>query len=216
MIMPYKYDLILYDLDGTVWDSVPLIVDCFRRAYNDVFGHCDRSDESFKSYIGKPLGETFEMHDPDTARALLDSYLRHNEIELNKDSIPLFPGVRKELDKIKEMGIPQGIVTSKRLVSAGVTLRLRGLDDFFDVSVFKEDTDRHKPDPQPLLYAAAKMGITDMSRVIYIGDAVPDAECAKGAGTDFALVKWSEMNIDDVLAAAPARSRIISCFSEVL
>ncbi len=212
----YNYDLILYDLDGTIWDSVPVIVKCFKYAYNEVFGRCDRTDEDFKSFIGKPLPETFAMHDEETAKVLLESYLSFNKDILEDDRIDLFDGVWEELNKIKALGIPQGVVTSKRIASASVTLRFKKLDDFFDVYICKEDTDKHKPDPTPLFVAAKRMGISDMSRIIYIGDAVVDAQCAKNAGTDFALVEWSDMDKDAVMAAAPDGSRIIHEFSEVL
>ena len=211
-----KYDLILYDLDGTVWDSIPLIIKCFKHAYNEVLGYCDRSDDDLKSYIGRPLGLTFERHDEATARKLLDSYLAINEVLLQKDEIDLFDGVMDELNRIKNLGIPQGYVTSKRIVSSQVTLRLKGLDDFFDVCVCKEDTEKHKPDPEPLFFAAKKLGITDMSRIIYIGDALVDALCAKNAGADFALVEWSTMDKDAILAAAPPGTRTIGRFSEVI
>lgn len=210
------YDLILYDLDGTIWDSIPMIMDCFKLAYEDVLGKCERTDDDLKSFIGLPLADTFAMHDEKTAKALLDSYLSFNRKLLEDDVIPLFDGVRKELDRIKDLGIAQGVVTSKRFVSANVTLKLKDLDSFFDVYVFKEDTNRHKPEPDPLLYAASSLGITDMHRVIYIGDALPDACCAKNAGCDFALVEWSQMDKDAIMEAAPSKSRIISKFSDVL
>ncbi len=211
-----KYGLILYDLDGTVWDSIPLIMKCFRLAYLDVLGRCDRSDEDLKSYIGRPLPDTFAMHDPKTSEALLKAYLAHNSVLLENDEIPLFDGVISELHKIRDLGIPQGFVTSKRTVSAGTTLRLKGLDNFFDVGICKEDTESHKPNPDPIITAAKAVNITDMSRVIYIGDALVDALCAKNAGIDFALVEWSQMDKEKIIAAAPSGSRIISRFTDVL
>ena len=211
-----KYDLILYDLDGTIWDSIPLIMKCFKLAYLDVFGQCDRSDEDLKSYIGRPLPDTFAMHDAKTSEALLEAYLAHNSVLLENDEIPLFDGVISELRKIRDLGIPQGFVTSKRTLSAGITLRLKGLDNFFDVGICKEDTENHKPLPDPIVTAAKRVQITDMSRVIYIGDALVDAICARNACVDFALVEWSQMDKEKIIAAAPSGSRIISRFSEVL
>ena len=211
-----KYDLILYDLDGTIWDSIPLIMKCFKLAYLDVFGRCDRSDKDLKSYIGRPLPDTFAMHDAKTSEALLEAYLAHNSVLLENDEIPLFDGVISELRKIRDLGIPQGFVTSKRTLSAGITLRLKGLDNFFDVGICKEDTENHKPLPDPIITAAKRVQITDMSRVIYIGDALVDAICAKNACVDFALVEWSQMDKEKIIAAAPSGSRIISRFSEVL
>lgn len=211
-----KYDLILYDLDGTIWDSIPLIMKCFKLAYLDVFGRCDRSEEDLKSYIGRPLPDTFAMHDAKTSEVLLEAYLAHNSVLLENDEIPLFDGVISELRKIRDLGIPQGFVTSKRTLSAGITLRLKGLDNFFDVGICKEDTENHKPLPDPIIAAAKRIQITDMSRVIYIGDALVDAICAKNACVDFALVEWSQMDKEKIIAAAPSGSRIISRFSEVL
>ena len=211
-----KYDLILYDLDGTIWDSIPLIMKCFKLAYLDVFGQCDRSDEDLKSYIGRPLPDTFAMHDAKTSEVLLEAYLAHNSVLLENDEIPLFDGVISELRKIRDLGIPQGFVTSKRTLSVGITLRLKGLDNFFDVGICKEDTENHKPLPDPIITAAKRVQITDMSRVIYIGDALVDAICAKNACVDFALVEWSQMDKEKIIAAAPSGSRIISRFSEVL
>ena len=210
------YELILYDLDGTIWDSIPLIMSCFKHAYVEVTGRCDRTDEDLMSYIGKPLTDTFAMHDEKTAKALLDSYLTYNHMLLEQDVIPMFPGVADSLNRIKAKGMRQGVVTSKRIYSAGVTLKLKGLDDFFDVYVCKEDTDKHKPDAEPLLFAAGKLGITDMSKVIYVGDAMPDALCAKNAGAKFALVSWSSMDKEAIMAAAPEGSVVIGSLKELV
>lgn len=198
-----KYDLILYDLDGTIWNSIPLIMDCFKHAYIEVFGKCERSDEDLMSYIGRPLQDTFAMHDEETKEKLLNSYLTYNHMLLDQDAIPMFPGVIDDLNRIKALGYRQGVVTSKRHRAADVTLKFKGLFDFFDVVICKEDTDKHKPDGEPLIVAAGKLGITDMSNVIYVGDALPDALCARNAGAKFALVSWSKMDIENIMKEAP-------------
>ncbi|MBR1798027.1 MAG: HAD-IA family hydrolase [Clostridiales bacterium] len=211
-----NYDLILYDLDGTLWDSIPLIMRCFKYAYDEVLGGCDRTDEDLMSYIGRPLTDTFDMHDEDTAKALLESYLTYNHMLLDQDAIPMFPGVIDDLNYIKDQGIKQGFVTSKRHRAADVTLKLKGLFDFFDVCLCKEDTDKHKPDGEPLIVAAQKVGIKDMRKVIYVGDAMPDALCAVNAGAGFALVEWTRMDKDAILQAAPEGSRVIKNLRELI
>ena len=208
-------DLILYDLDGTIWDSIPLIMSCFKHAYNEVLGGCDRTDEDLMSYIGRPLTDTFAMHDEETQEKLLESYLTYNHMLLDQDAIPMFPGVIDDLEFIKAAGMPQGVVTSKKHRAADVTLKLKGLFDFFDVYLCKEDTERHKPDGEPLIVAAGKLGITDMSRVLYVGDALPDALCALNAGAQFALVEWSQMDKEDILSKAPRGSGVISSLREI-
>lgn len=209
-------DLILYDLDGTIWDSIPLIMDCFKHAYNEVFGECTRTDEDLMSYIGRPLQDTFAMHDDETKQKLLDSYLVYNHMLLDQDAIPMFPGVIDDLKAIKSTGVKQGVVTSKRHRAADVTLKFKGLFDFFDVYICKEDTEKHKPDGEPLVVAARQAGIEDMSRVIYVGDALPDALCAKNAGAKFALVEWTRMDKDEILRQSPAGSKVISNLRELV
>ena len=209
-------DLILYDLDGTIWDSIPLIMDCFKHAYIEVLGECPRTDEDLMSYIGRPLPDTFAMHDDETKQKLLDSYLVYNHMLLDQDAIPMFPGIIDDLNVIKNTGMKQGVVTSKRHRAADVTLKFKGLFDFFDVCICKEDTEKHKPDGEPLIVASNKVGITDMSRVIYVGDALPDALCAKNAGAKFALVDWTRMDKDEILRQSPAGSKVISNLREIV
>lgn len=198
-----KYDLVLYDLDGTLWDSIPLIMDCFYKAYEVVLGGTDRTDEDLMSYIGRPLGDTFAMHDDITKERLISAYLEYNCSRLKENVIPIFPGVYDFLSKIRSMGVKQGIVTSKRESSAMITIDLLELAGYFDTMVFREATERAKPHGDPLIEAAKRMEITDMSRVLYVGDAVPDILSAEDAGADFALVGWTKMPREELEQLGP-------------
>ena len=188
-----KYDLVLYDLDGTLQDSVPLIMESFKEAYKNVLGECTRTDEDILSFIGKPLTDTFWMHDEETAGRLVNAYLEYNCARMRENVVPVFPGVYDFLSEIQAMGIRQGIVTSKLKSSAMITIELLELEQYFDILLFREDTERAKPHGDPLIEAARRMGISDMSRVLYVGDAVPDGLSARDAGCDFALVGWTKM-----------------------
>ncbi len=199
----YKYDAIFYDFDGTLADSVPVIMECFKLAYNDVLGRCDRTDADLLSYIGKPLIETFQMHDEETSKALFDSYIRHNEKALVNNELPLFEGVREELEKIQALGIYQGIVTSKRKKSLMTSIEVLHLEKNFDSFIHKELTEGHKPGPEPLLYAMEKAGLTDSSRVLYVGDAAPDILCAQAASCDSVLVGWTRMPKEELIKLDP-------------
>ena len=198
-----KYDLVLYDLDGTLWDSIPLIMDCFYKAYEVVLGGTDRTRDDLMSYIGRPLGDTFAMHDDGTKERLISAYLEYNCSRLKENAVPIFPGVYDFLSKIRSMGVKQGIVTSKRESSAMITIDLLELGGYFDTMVFREATERAKPHGDPLIEAAKRMGITDMSRVLYVGDAVPDILSAEDAGADFALVGWTKMPKDKLEQLGP-------------
>ena len=198
-----KYDLVLYDLDGTLWDSIPLIMECFKKAYEVVLGGTDRTDDDLQSYIGRPLGDTFAMHDDETKEKLVTAYLEYNCARLKENAVPIFPGVYDFLTEIKSSGMKQGIVTSKRESSAMITIDLLELGGYFDIKVFREATERAKPHGDPLVEAARRAGITDMSRVLYVGDAVPDILSARDCGADFALVGWTKMPKDELEALNP-------------
>lgn len=213
--MTNKYDAVLYDLDGTLIDSVPVIVESAVLAYERVFGHCDRTGDDIRSYIGRPLREMFIAHGDKTADKLTEAYLDINMKMLRDDKVTLFPDVKEDLLYLKSLGIKQGIMTSKKRDSVSITLGLKGMDEIFDTVICFDDTSEHKPSPEPLIRAARDLGVIDMSRVLYVGDAIPDAECARNAGSGFALVSWSEMDTESITGITQTirigRIRDISC-----
>ena len=198
-----RYDAILYDLDGTLVDSVPLIVKCMKQAYINVLGNCPRSEADLMSYIGKPLLACFGMHSAELTNKLGQEYLKINCKLLEQNVVPPFDGVVEGLDGLRKLGAMQGLVTSKRYSSAIITIEHLELGKFFEHMIFSEDSSKHKPNPEPLFLAASKFGITDMSRILYVGDALPDIECAKGAGCDFAFVEWSQMPREEIMRLNP-------------
>ena len=197
-----RYKCVLYDFDGTIGDSVPCIIKSQQMAYEKVLGKCDRSFENLLSYVGRPLIDTFSMHDGETCKKLMDTYSEINLGFLKRGDVGFFPGVREELLKLKEMGVKQGIVSSKRRSSLMLTLDNLGFSDFFDILLTKEDTVLHKPDPAPLILACETLGV-EISDMIYVGDARVDIECARNAGADQVFVEWSIMPREDILKLKP-------------
>ena len=198
-----KIDLVLYDLDGTIQDSVPLIVESFHKAYEIVLGECTRTDADIMSYIGRPLRDSFARHDRETADKLTEAYLEYNMKRMKEGAIPLFPGIAESLARNKELGITQGIVTAKRRSSAMVTIDLLDIGKYFETMVFGEDTERSKPHGDPIVFAARSLGVEDMSRVLYVGDAASDLLSARDCGASFALVSWTMMPVDEIKALGP-------------
>ena len=213
MAQEKKIDLVLYDLDGTLQDSVPLIVESFQKAYEMVLGECTRSVEDLKSYIGRPLGDSFERHDKETSDKLIEAYLEYNMRRMKEGAISLFPGVKESLERLKEKGIPQGIVTAKRKSSAMVTIDSLDIAKYFDVMVFGEDTARSKPFGDPLVEAARRFGTIDMKKVLYVGDAASDLLSAKDCGCSFALVDWTMMPKDEIGKLGP--DYVLSSLDEI-
>ncbi len=100
-----------------------------------------------------------------------------------------FAGIEHLLLQLKERGYKLGIVTSKTKEEMESEFAPFGLTHCFEVVVTASDTKRHKPAPDPLLEAMRQMDVTP-DRVVYIGDAVYDLECAKASQVAFALAEW--------------------------
>lgn len=198
---PLKYDAILYDFDGTLVDTIPLIIKCFHIAFEEVLG--ERKDEKeILATIGLPLWTAFRDYDEDTQKKLHDAYLRANEIYLPTD-VRIFPGIREGLEAVAQTGVRQGVVTSKRREPAIFTMEQFGLEKYFSVVVSREDTIEHKPAPAPLYLAAEQLGLEDMTRILFVGDSVHDLICAENAGVDSAAVDWTYMPKDQLRSLSP-------------
>ncbi|WP_407856456.1 HAD family hydrolase [Enterococcus hailinensis] len=100
-----------------------------------------------------------------------------------------FPQVEESLTKLKENEIQIGIVTSKTNEEMENEFEHFGLSKLFDISVTASDTTKHKPNPEPILYALNKLGSLP-EESIYIGDSIYDMHSSQSAGAKFALAKW--------------------------
>jgi len=201
IIKPTRYDVVLYDFDGTLVDTIPLIVKCFNIAFEEVLGE-RRDEKTILSTIGLPLWTAFRDYDEETQNKLHNAYLRANERYLPTD-VRIFPGIYEGLEAISKMGVLQGVVTSKRREPALFTMRQFDLEKFFSVLVSRDDTTEHKPTPVPIFFALEKLGITDLTRVLFVGDSIHDLICAENAGVDSAAVDWTYMSKEELRSAAP-------------
>ena len=113
-----------------------------------------------------------------------------------------FPGVREALGELVDRSYRLGLVTSKRSSSAGSDLDYFHLTPFFEVVITADDTERHKPDPEPVLLALERLGI-DTARATYIGDSPYDLRCAHAAGVLAGAVAWGPFPREVLQAEKP-------------
>ena len=97
--------------------------------------------------------------------------------------------MEESLTKLKENETQIGIVTSKTNEEMENEFEHFGLSKLFDISVTASDTTKHKPNPEPILYALNKLGSLP-EESIYIGDSIYDMHSSQSAGAKFALAKW--------------------------
>ncbi len=191
----------LFDLDGTVIDSGPLIAASFRHAVGTVLGEVP-ADEELLAYVGGwSLCEQMARLAPDRVEELVEAYRAHNEPA--HAALEFCPGVRELLGELAAGGMRLGLVTAKRRstveVAFGVLPELEGL---FDAVVTAEETDRHKPHPDPLLLALEKLGLPSPDGAAYVGDSPFDVEAARAAGLRSIAVTWGGIHSPERLRAA--------------
>ena len=189
--------VVLFDLDGTLIDSGPIILASMKHASLTVLGH-EPDEELVRSAIGGP-GLIAQMRDldPDRVDELVDAYRAHNE--------PLHAGLEAFSDVVDLLGVLRdegrrlGIVTAKRLRTVELALdRFPVLRDTMEVVIGADDTERHKPEPDPVLEALRRLGAPP-EEAAYVGDSPFDVRAAKAAGVLAIAVGWGGIHPDERL-----------------
>ena len=190
----------VFDLDGTVVNTIPLIIASYEHALTSVLGVRPEPAEA-KSWIGETLQETFSRRYPERAAELVASYVTWNAANL-ATLAQRYVGMDALLAELVAAGVQIGLATSKRRLSAENTVKFAGLADRIAVTVAMEDTELHKPSPQPLLLALSRLG-ADPGHSVYIGDAAVDVLAARAAGMDAIAVTWGAGERSGLAAAGP-------------
>lgn len=193
-------DCVLFDLDGTLVDSVELILASFRHATAAVLGEALPDDVMMRN-VGVPLRTQMEEFSPEHVDELLAAYREHNG-RVHDELLGEYPGTEEVLERLAQAGFAMGVVTSKSAPVARRGLERYGLERFFDAVVAMEDTDRHKPEPDPLLRAAGLLG-REAGRCAYVGDAPQDILAAKAAGMVSVGATWGAHTAEKVAGAEP-------------
>lgn len=192
---------LLFDLDGTLIDTVALILSSFRYATGKVLGD-PLPDAVLMRNVGVPLARQMREFAPDKADELLRVYREHNA-SIHDEMIAEYPGTHDVLAALFDRGVPMGVVTSKGTPMARRGLEIFGLDRFFEVVVTADDVPLHKPDPYPLRRAGELIGIP-ADECLYLGDSPHDVTAARAAGSVAVAALWGAFPARDVLDASPA------------
>jgi len=211
-----RIDAVLFDLDGTLVDSIPLIADTLIKTLREYFPAVYVSPTEVDAMIGPPLSASFARYtaDPRVIDAMIDRYRAiYKAGEL--DAIRIFPHAAETLRELKKRGYRLGLVTSKFTASALPSLDHYGLTPLFDVIVGLEHVKNHKPHPEPVLKALKAF---PYGQAVMVGDTEGDLVAGRDAGILTCAVGWShrrrllrELNpdlwIDDFAELIPAIER---------
>lgn len=191
---------VLFDLDGTLIDSIELILASFRYATQAVLGEIVPDDVLLRD-VGTPLARQMADISPEHAEELVRVYREHNAIH-HDEMVREYPGTGETLRALKQAGYPVGVVTSKLNSGAVRGLRLFGLDEYVDFIVGADDVTIHKPDPFPLRHAAGLLGIP-LEECMYVGDSPHDMAAAVAGGAVGVAALWGPFEPEVVLAPEP-------------
>ena len=193
-----RFPVVLFDLDGTVIDSGSIILASMRHASKTVLEREIEDEVLMAAVGGSGLAEQMQLLDEARVDELVACYREHNE-PLHSE-LAECAGLSVALETLKREGRRLGIVTAKRRVTVELAFSYLALEHFFDVVVGSDDTERHKPDPEPLLHALELLA-APASDAAYVGDSPFDIRAAKAAGVHAVAVTWGGIHHRERLEA---------------
>ena len=186
---PVAFGTFLFDLDGTLIDSIELILRSYRHTMLAHRGY-EPPDDVWMEGLGTPLWVQFRLWSDDESeiKAMVETYREYN-LAHHDELVRPYDGVVEQVRKLHAGGKTLGLVTSKMRGGALRGLRVAGLEEAFDVVVGSDDVARPKPHPEPVLTALSLAGRM-AADAVFIGDSRHDIECGRAAGVKTAAVLW--------------------------
>jgi phosphoglycolate phosphatase len=189
---------VLFDLDGTLLDTVDAIAAALNQALTEralaplavaeVRVMIGRGGPVLIERALRRLGAVLDQHAQAT---LLERYFLHYEhIECGAEhSARIYPGVGECLRQLRRLQLPLAVVTNKQQQLASGLLERLALSEYIDVLIGGDSCERRKPDPQPLQVACRALGV-DSAQALMIGDSVNDVLAARAAGMPVVCVPY--------------------------
>lgn len=201
-----KKKLLIFDVDGTIWDSEPDIFLSFNHTLRE-FAGMEIGMEEFKKLAGLSLNHMFELVLPEPKKNMsreLEKQYKSYYIDQGHfaDATVLYPSVKETLELLRKTGYSMAVASSKpkRILDKMV--------DHFDLKVFdlvlgtEESKFKHKPDPEILHHIMDQMGV-GKERTVIIGDTKADILAGKNAGIDTIAATYGFDKKENLVALNP-------------
>jgi HAD superfamily hydrolase (TIGR01509 family) len=200
--MTPRFTTLIFDLDGTLADTLPLIYESFNDALSPVLGR-QLAPEEIRALFGPPDNYLIRgMVGPEHQDAAIERYVATYR-RRHRDLVELFDGIAGLLADAHAKGVRLAVVTGKSRATALMTLEILGVLDWFDVIYAGDDVARQKPDPMALVMALSDLAHDDPASAAMIGDSAADVISGKAAGVATIGVLWGSPDHSDLLAAGP-------------
>ena len=184
-----KYKAIIYDIDGTVLNTLNMNMYPLIKIIKEETGEDWTFEDvlKFAPYPGMKVMEELQVKDKEKTYARWVQYV--NEYE---EGATLYDGF-EDVFKAFDGKIIQAVVSAKTTKQYQIDFVDKGLDQYMQVAILADDTDKHKPDPEPLFECLKRINVKP-SEAIYIGDALSDYLASQNAHMDFGYEKWGSVS----------------------
>ena len=187
-----RFPVVLFDLDGTLVDSAGVILASFHHATETVLQRRFPDEQILAQVGGTNLETQMGLLAPaEHVDELVRVYRAHNDPSYSE--LGCFDGVVDVLAQLKGEGRRLGVVSAKRSPTVQRVFDGAGIGKYFDVVVGSDATERHKPHPEPLLYALKELD-AEPADAAYVGDSPFDMAAAKAADVFAVAVAWGGMH----------------------
>lgn len=190
-------EAIIFDVDGTIIDTELAMLNSLQRTLREEKNQFVTHDE-IRFVLGIPGKDALRMMElqpvDELHRIWSDAVLDFFH------DVDVFNGMRETLHKLKDSGLKLAIVTSKIKLSMEEEFKPFQLNHLFEDILDADDTEKHKPDPQPLIKSLENLNLT-ANQAIYVGDSIYDMQSAHAAGMRFALALWGAKKTEGFEAA---------------
>lgn len=194
---------VLFDLDGTLADTVPLILACYRHTMT-VHRGGPLPDRLWLRNVGRPLRDSMLdfARDAAEAEAMRETYLDFQR-QAHDRMVRPFQGMSEAVVAFAQTGAALGVVTSKTRELALRTLDVCGLSSAFPVVITADEVIRGKPDPEPVRLALRELAVEAGERILFVGDSPHDVVAGRAAGVCTAAVTWGACTEDELTVEGP-------------
>ncbi|MFV0382008.1 MAG: prolipoprotein diacylglyceryl transferase [Breznakia sp.] len=212
-VYPFKREkpVILFDMDGTLLDSVSLILDSFKWIFSKYKPTYELTEVELRKFMGPPLEVTFAKHFPDRTDEMIEAYRTYNRMHHDAYVKPMSHAIEL-LEYLQAEGYEMAIVSNKRRDMVMRGLEVSGLAPYFSIIVAGDDVEHHKPNPEGLLKACEQLCVSH-DDLIYVGDAIADVKAAKNIGAYSIVYVNNEMMRDTLIKEKP--NRVITDLLEI-
>lgn len=179
---------VLFDLDGTLIDSIGLLLRCVRHTFEG--RNPAPTDAEWIAGIGTPLGAQLAAYaNSDEEVEELTRRYRTFQREQHDDLTFAFPGVVDTLLELERRGNPMGVVTSKSNEMMNRGLAWVGIDKLMRTTIGMDSCTIHKPEPFPVLLALQELGYSP-DEAVFVGDSPHDILSGNAAGVTSIAALW--------------------------